>query len=77
MRKALILRTKSNHFCIIWTKWKGDTAMKKQLTYQFINPNSEEETVKALINIFIAANRKKIEAAISEYNHVNCNTNDN
>ncbi len=38
--------------------------MKQELNYRFINPNSEEETIKKLISICIAANTKKIEDAL-------------
>ena len=38
--------------------------MKQERNYRFINPNSEEETIKKLISICIAANTKKIEDAL-------------
>lgn len=38
--------------------------VKQELNYRFINPNSEEETIKKLISICIAANTKKIEDAL-------------
>lgn len=43
---------------------KGEMIVKQQLNYRFINPNSEEETIKKLISICIAANTKKIENAL-------------
>lgn len=43
---------------------KGEMTVKQQLNYRFINPNSEEETIKKLISICIAANTKKIEDAL-------------
>ncbi len=43
---------------------KGEMIVKQQLNYRFINPNSEEETIKKLISICIAANTKKIEDAL-------------
>lgn len=40
--------------------------MKKKLTYRFINPNSEEATIAAILKVMIEAKAWKVEEAIQQ-----------
>lgn len=40
--------------------------MKKKLNYRFINPNSEEATIDAILKVMIEAKAWKVEEAIKQ-----------
>ena len=45
---------------------------KKKLKYHFINPNSEEATIDAILKVMIEAKAWKVEEAIKKMAEVKC-----